>query len=338
MVDGRVPQVPCAEKGINPMPVLLEQAVRRIVVVLALTSSALQTDGARGQAAPAAPAKKEDKVPDKIEAVAVDYRRNTATDVPIHLTYLPGTNGKESVPVVLLHMHKGDRHEMEGLGLYLQKEGFAVIMPDLRGHGQSTIVTGSPRPLDAATLTPPQFTAMITHDMEAVKRYIVARHNEGQLNVDKLCLIGAEMGAVVAVNWAAQDWSWTDLQGVKQSKDVRALVLLSPQRQFKNLAISQALSFPPIRDVLSFFLIVGAEDATGVAAARTIAQQLERSRPKPTKIEEKTVFLQDTDLKTKLVGTKLLGEKSLGIESVIAEFLKLRVVNQAFEPWKARPQ
>jgi pimeloyl-ACP methyl ester carboxylesterase len=321
------------------MSVSLVTHVRRGIVVLALALSALPCTGARGQtAAPATAEKKDVKVPDKVEAVAIDFQRNKATDVPIHLTYLPGTNGRESVPVVLLHMYKGDRHEMESLGLFLQKEGFAVIMPDLRGHGQSTMVTGSDRKLDAATMPPQQFTSMITHDMEAVKRYIVARHNDGQLNVDKLCLVGAEMGAVVAVNWAAQDWSWADLQGVKQSKDVRALVLLSPQRQFKNLSMGQALNFPPIRDVLSFFIIVGAEDVPGVAAARMIAQQLERTRPKPTKLEEKTVFLQDSDLKTKLIGSKLLGEKSLGIESVIAEFLKLRVVNQPFEPWKSRQQ
>lgn len=324
------------------MSVSCVAAVRRLVVVLASASSVLSSAAAQGQtaappAAAAAPPAK-NVTAEKIEAIAVEFQRNTPTDVPIHLTYLPGSNGKESVPVVLLHMYKGDRHEMESLGLFLQKEGFAVIMPDLRGHGQSTTVAGSNRKLDAATLTPQHFTAMITHDMEAVKRFIVARHNEGKLNVDKLCLIGAEMGAVVSVIWAAQDWSWKDLQGVKQSKDVRALVLLSPLRQFKNLSMGQALNFPPIRDILSFFIIAGAEDTAGVAAARTIAQQLERTRPKPTKLEEKTVFLQDADLKTKLVGSKLLGEKSLGIESVIAEFLKLRVVNQVFEPWKARPQ
>jgi pimeloyl-ACP methyl ester carboxylesterase len=227
---------------------------------------------------------------------------------------------------------------MEGLGLFLQQQGFAVFMPDLRGHGQSTVVNGSDRKLDAATMPPQNFPAMITHDLEAVKRFIVARHNAGELNVDKLCLVGSEMGAVVAVNWAAQDWSWPDLQGVKQSKDVRAVVMLSPPRQFKNLSLAQALTFPPIRDIISFFIIVGAEDLPGVATARSIAQQLERTRPKPTRVEEKTVFLQDTELKTKLIGSKLLGEKSLGVENVIAEFLKLRVVDQAFEPWKARPQ
>lgn len=314
--------------------------VRRVAVVWFLASSAGLVESARGQTTTSPPSatKKDEKIPEKIEAVAADYRRNASTDVPIHLTYLPGIGGKETVPVVLLHMHKGDRHEMEGLGLFLQKQGFAVIMPDLRGHGQSTTVVGSDRKLDAAAMLPQHYTAMITHDLEAVKRFIVSRHNAGELNVDKLCLVGAEMGAVVAVNWAAQDWSWTDLQGVKQSKDVRALVLLSPPRQFKNLSLAQALNFPPIRDILSFFIIVGAEDSAGVAAARSIAQQLERTRPKPTKIEEKTVFLQDADLKTKLVGSKLLGESSLGVENVIAEFLKLRVVDQSFEPWKARPQ
>ena len=43
--------------------------------------------------------------------------------------------------------------------------------------------------------------------MEAIKRFLMTKHNAGELNIDKLCVVGVEFG-LVAVNWAAHDWSW----------------------------------------------------------------------------------------------------------------------------------
>ena len=60
-------------------------------------------------------------------------------------TYYPGTKDEESIPVILLHGFKGNRKDFtkedEGLAWFLQKNlGCAVIVPDLRGHGDSTKV------------------------------------------------------------------------------------------------------------------------------------------------------------------------------------------------------
>jgi pimeloyl-ACP methyl ester carboxylesterase len=259
----------------------------------------------------------------------------TKDGVQLVFTYLPGTRGKDTVPIILLHMFKGNRHEMQGLGMFLQAKGHACILPDLRGHGDSTTVVGVDRRLDAATMPVAQFTNMITQDMESVKKFIVNEHNAAKLNVDKLCVVGAEMSVQIAVNWAASDWAAQDLPTLKQSKDVKALVLLSPTMSFKNLSLAKALAFEPIRDKVSFLIIAGAEDHTSVADARRIVQGLDKFRPKPTRIEDKTVFLEDT-LKTKLVGSKLLGEKSLGVEELIGEFVELRLGANAILPWKER--
>jgi pimeloyl-ACP methyl ester carboxylesterase len=293
--------------------------------------------GAAPATAPAAPPAgapvNNDTISPPEETILEQVNSVENTDVPIHLTYFPGTRGKETVPVILLHMFKGDRHEMEGLALYLQKQGHAVFVPDLRGHGQSINVVNNNIKLDAATMLPAQFANMVTKDMNCVKRFLVKKHNAGELNADKIVIVGAELGSIVAVNWSALDWAAQDLQGLKQSKDVKALVLLSPVQTIKGLTMAQALGFEPISKILSFFLIVGAEDSPGLAQVKTIHQRLERARPKPTKPEEKTVFL--AELKTRLIGSKLLGEKSLGVENLIAQFIQARAVDQVY-PWKSR--
>ena len=79
-------------------------------------------------------------------------------------TYYEGTNGRDSVPVILLHMSKGDRKEYAGLAPYLQRQGHAVLVPDLRGHGASTNWQGGGRRLDGAKLSKDQvkkFTALL---------------------------------------------------------------------------------------------------------------------------------------------------------------------------------
>ncbi len=125
----------------------------------------------------------------------------------MRVTYYPGLKGRETVPIVLLHGWKQSRSEYKALALALQKLGYAAIVPDLRGHGESTRVKGGRKdePLDAAKMPPSQFGLMVTQDMMAVKKFLWRTNNAGELNIDKLCVVGAEMGASVALNFAKAD-------------------------------------------------------------------------------------------------------------------------------------
>jgi hypothetical protein len=209
-------------------------------------------------------------------------------------------------------------------------------MPDLRGHGDSTTVDGFNRKLDAATMPATQFPLMVTQDLEAVKKFLVDQNNAAKLNIERLCVVGAEMSVPIAVNWTLMDWAWPVLPNLKQGQDVKALVLLSPSVAFKTVNSAQAYTNQqsPIRDKIAVFFVAGAEDTTSAREATRLHDQLERHRPKPEKVEEKTVFLENT-LKTKLVGTKLLGEASLGVEQYVAQFIELRLATQPW-PWKDR--
>ena len=58
---------------------------------------------------------------------------------------------------------------IQPLADYLQEQGFAVIATDLRGHGESTLLPDTNRPLLAADMPLPAFAGMID-DVEATKQ------------------------------------------------------------------------------------------------------------------------------------------------------------------------
>ena len=123
-------------------------------------------------------------------------------------TYYPGTKGKDSPVVVLLHGYKGSRKDFAELAPELQTSlGCAVLAPDLRGHGESK------NGLTPEKMPPRQFAAMARRDMAAVMDFLRQENNGDskagkapQANLNKLCLLGADMGASVALDFARLDW------------------------------------------------------------------------------------------------------------------------------------
>jgi pimeloyl-ACP methyl ester carboxylesterase len=245
------------------------------------------------------------------------------------------------VPVILLHAWKGSRTDFASLGPMLQAQGHSVIAPDLRGHGDSKVALtadGSTAKLDAGSLKPGDFAAMADHgnEVEQCKKFLLKRNNEGQLNIEKLCVVGVEMGASVGLNWAALDWSWPVLSTLKQGQDVKALVLVSPEWTFKGLPINRAVQMPAIQSNLSILIIAGRNNAKGMEQARRLHKHFERFHPLPPAEEakEKQDLFLDTP-KTSLQGTKLLNEKTANLEQHIAQFIEVRLVNQRY-PWAER--
>ena len=115
--------------------------------------------------------------------------------------------------MILLHGFKGssrkDFTQEQGLAAFLQEKlGCAVIVPDLRGHGESTKIR-----IGQADRTRPtarscgrlHIAAMVTQDLRAVKDFLWKKNNEKKLNIDKLVVIGVEEGAALALSYAAYD-------------------------------------------------------------------------------------------------------------------------------------
>jgi pimeloyl-ACP methyl ester carboxylesterase len=236
----------------------------------------------------------------------------------LQATYYASFKDDGAVPVILLHMYNGSRADYGNLAKSLQLLGHAVLAPDLRGHGGSTkFANEALKPLSVATLRGNQFEAMPVFDVESCRIFLQSKKN---VNIEKLCVVGAEMGSVVALVYALRDWSWPDLGGRKQGKYVKALVLISPDMKFRGLKAARAMADPNISGGLSILMAVGQKDGSG---AQTMKSMFERRHPKPAKKEDKSFFY--VPMPTSLKGTNMLG-KGLGLETVIADFIDRRLV------------
>jgi pimeloyl-ACP methyl ester carboxylesterase len=305
---------------------------------------------AAAAAAAAKPAKADkpkaaEKAKDKEEEIPPpeDLVVQTSDGLDLVLTYYRSPKGKQAVPVVLLHMWKQSRTDYKDLASALQAQGCAVVVPDLRGHGESVRFNGARKSekLKAASLPPAQFKAMVTSDMEAVKKFLWDHNNAGELNIDKLCVVGAEMGASVAFNFALADARDQDNNTVprpeyKLGRFVKALVLISPELSFRGLPI-RAGSAQAIRDV-AVLILVG-KDGKAVEDAKRIHGMFERFHPEPegdNKTDKRTLFFGK--LPTSLQGTKLLDPK-FNVGAFIADFIYRRLIksNESREwTWRER--
>ncbi len=264
----------------------------------------------------------------------------TKDRLDLKATYYGGTEGKDTVPIVILHDYKGNRNEFHALAMMLQSLGHAVLVPDLRGHGDSTrfLPVGTERPAEitAARMRRAADFAGIRHDLEALRSFLIDKNNAGELNLNKLGVIGSGMGATMALNWTLLDWSAPPLATGKQGQDVKALVLLSPEWSFKGISVDQALSHPGVRSEVSMLIFVGAAVNSKLEEAQRIHRVLEPYHPEPPPErvrQDKDLFLQV--LQTNLQGTKLITVRGLDVPATIAQFIQLRLVNQPY-PWSER--
>lgn len=275
---------------------------------------------------------KKDEIPPPQQLV-----RQTADGVQLSLTYFPGLKGKESIPVVLLHMYKGDGTEFKTLAPYLQSQGYAVVVPDLRGHGSSTLwqVPGrtEAQTLEAERMSPQHFLLMAREDVRAIKDFLWERNNAGELNLEKLCLVGSEMGASVAAYWALYDvagYEWNRLYygPIKLGGFVKAMVLISPQLSCRGLRMNVPLADPVVRSRISVMVMLGKGDPAAMSDARRIVNLLRPYHPEAEREEERVAkrTLFPVSLDTSLQGSKLLDARGLQVPQYIVTFIQLRLV------------
>ena len=253
-------------------------------------------------------------------------------------------DGKETVPIIMIHGWEGQGSEYSLLALGMQTLGHASIVPDLRGHGRSTtrrLANGEFDTVkydDSRDFTPRERESMVL-DVEAAKNFLLKKNNAGEVNIEMLCIVGAEMGSIVALNWAAMDCSAPSTPYLKQGQYVKALVLLSPRTAIERLNATQALNHRAIVQRLSLMIAVGQQGRKEYSDAKRIHSRLEKIRPAPPKervarLRKQDLFLITAD--TNLQGTNLLN-RGLPVNVSIAKFVDLRLVFQREDlPWGER--
>jgi alpha-beta hydrolase superfamily lysophospholipase len=128
--------------------------------------------------------------------------------------------------VILVHMLGRSRRDWDGLASRLSGAGIGALALDLRGHGSSewSGPTGDTR--DHSTLV---------RDVEAARRFLSAR---GDVQLGRIGLAGASMGANLAALAAADD------------PTIVSLALLSPSLDYRGLRIEAAVRKYGSRPVL----------------------------------------------------------------------------------------
>jgi pimeloyl-ACP methyl ester carboxylesterase len=335
--------IPC-----HALPVLTA-----LLVALSLAISPVRATAADEPAAKKADDAAEQPEPPKPEDVSL----TTDDDLELKATYFAGTKGPDSIPVIIIHglgpkCNRLDFTQSGGLAEYLQTTlGCAVIVPDLRGHGESTkwseelqknLRAAHKRPKEPVKfekLKPADRDAMLQLDLIAVKKLLWKKNNKKELNLDKLTVIGVEDGAALALAYAAADAEGYEDHSatygpLRLGNFLKALVLISPQTKVigvNSAQLQHSQQFADLRRDLPIMILAGDGNPLYFNEAERLQKLFVAGRPKlgtGNKLEDMTLwFYGKGKISTKLQGAKLISEPSLKVPEKIAKFMKSRLID-----------
>ena len=200
----------------------------------------------------------------------------TKDGMEIRAFYFPSNQKKAATTVLLVHEWEGQASPYYKLVTALNKAGCAVLAPDYRGHGGSkeyVNLRGDKAELDPSKMSRKDAEAIVAMDLEKAKGFLKDENNDGYLNLNALVVIGIGEGCVLGNLWAARDWGFPSLGSVKQGQDVKAIVMISPEKQVKGLPIEPALNDNNL--LLLPTLIMAGAGSLGAGEARRMASRLE---------------------------------------------------------------
>ncbi len=265
--------------------------------------------------------------------------------VELRADWFAGVDGKETMPIILVHDWDGERRDLKAFAEKVRKElSAAVIVPDLRGHGESTFVKGSEKELDRKRFKKTQMLTM-AEDIDSCRRFLQKKNDLGELNLDLLTVVVSGKNCVHAVNWCISDWSWEPIGGIKQGQNVKALVMVSPRKKFKSMSITAGLKTPLFTrraGALPVLVVWGEDDEISNKDGTTIHDGLKKSRREPTEYESanernKKQTVYQMVLPTDAVGTDLINEKSNKMLSATKAFFELTVLARKDDyAWQSR--
>jgi alpha-beta hydrolase superfamily lysophospholipase len=260
---------------------------------------------------------------------------NTKDGIELRAFYFPSEKGKEAPTVLLIHEWQGQASPYSKLVTALNKAGCAVLVPDYRGHGGSreyTDARGQKAEFNLAQMSRRDVEAIIGLDLEKAKGFLKDENNDEMLNLNALVVIGVGEGCVMAAQWAMRDWAFPSVGRVKQGQDVKALVLISPEKQVKGIPIDPAATDPNL--IRLPMMIVAGTDSPEAAEANRLAKRIEGLKTKLGR-GEATGF-QLSLANTELSGPSLVNDFPSVIPAIVKFVTSEVVVNEETNPWVNR--
>jgi alpha-beta hydrolase superfamily lysophospholipase len=192
--------------------------------------------------------------------------------------------------VILLHDLGGSHRSVEPLAKSLQAAGCTVVVPDLRGHGQSMIKSLATGDGDQSkVLKKPDFEMIaassggrmrdqsgVRGDVECVRNWIHKQVADGQLAEAPLFVVGSGLGASLAASWTAADSLWPDLASGPQGREVAGLVMIDPTFAIKGYSLGPALASEALKRSVPVLVIAAADDRDAIK----VFEQMKRQRPR----------------------------------------------------------
>ena len=274
----------------------------------------------------------------------------TKDRVLLKCTYYAGPDSKNTVPMILLHDWEGEREDVAVMARLMQeKHGRSVIIPDLRGHGDSTEAKGYDKPLDYKRFKKREIEGILI-DIETCKKYLVKRNNEGELNINMLIVGAVGQMNVHALTWTLADWNYGPPRGgIKQGQDVQGLIMIGPQRKLKNFSLVPNLKEPLISGkgfyTIPIVMVYGSRNPSESKEAKAIYATLEKGREKGSKKDKEDKGYWDASLfkmnyRTNQTAEAMIGSTDNGTKDIaknFSEFITKKVEANAEDfRWSSR--
>lgn len=193
---------------------------------------------------------------------------------PLNAVYYPSKLGTSAAPVLLIHERARSLRDFQepiaeikkvNLAEHLQEEGFAVLAFDLPGHGSNPRLEQSERAWRA-----------MTEDVQATYRFLLDRHNRGELNLARLAVLGVGEGANLATIWSSLPGAAVSSEG--RASDIAALTLISPMNDAQSQGLKISTTLASLAQRVPIQILTGERDASSKDLVTNARAVVERAR------------------------------------------------------------
>ncbi|HWE36507.1 MAG TPA: lysophospholipase [Isosphaeraceae bacterium] len=205
------------------------------------------------------------------------FRLLAADRAPLDAVYYPSRVEFNAPVMLMVHDKAGSAREFEepidelkgkGIAEHFQAQGYAVLVVDFRS-------SPPPDPRAVRRGPAPKVWRGRPDDIQVAYRFLLDRHNRGELNLEKFGVLAVGEGANLAADWAASPGAVAANDLVLS--DLAAMAFVSPLGEVAGtLKLSQ--SIPVIAPRVDLLLLAGESDRESFRAVKGVQPIVERRR------------------------------------------------------------